>query len=125
MQLGMDQMHLAQIGLGGIPRHPRAVFDRLPQVRVTPSPVSSRMPASFGLIIVCVALRLTAVTTPFIARPHVIGTRRFDNSASLICRPRPGSVGKMEKTLHRLRRISEYCVLPRRRIVQLARLGGV
>ncbi len=34
MQLRVEQVHLAQIGLGRIARHPRAVLDRLAHVRV-------------------------------------------------------------------------------------------
>jgi hypothetical protein len=38
MQLGMDQMHLPHIGLGGVARHPRAVFDGRTEMRVAFDP---------------------------------------------------------------------------------------
>ena len=34
VQLGVDQVHLAQVGLGRVARHPRAMLDRHAQMRV-------------------------------------------------------------------------------------------
>ena len=34
MQLGVDQVHLAQVRLGRIARHPRSMLDRAAQMRV-------------------------------------------------------------------------------------------
>ena len=72
VQLGVDQVDLAQVRLVGS----RATRERCLTVAPrcaspsTPSPASSRMLSVFGLVIVCVALRLTAVTTPpIIAAP--------------------------------------------------------
>jgi hypothetical protein len=62
----MDQMDLPQIGRVAEFRDPRQVLDRRAGMRVTldACPASNVMRSSFGLLSVCVALRLTAFTTP-------------------------------------------------------------
>ena len=66
MQLGVDQVHLTQIGLARVARHRERCLTVAPEWASpsTPRPASSRIMSPFGLIRVCPALRLTAVTTP-------------------------------------------------------------
>ncbi len=66
MQLSMDQVDLAQVRLIGIARDAGAMLDRLAAMSVVlyTEPARRRMPGRVGFVMWCLALQLTAVTTP-------------------------------------------------------------
>ena len=73
VQLGVDQVHLAQVGLGRIARDARAVLHRHAHVRVAfdAEPGQQRDAGAVDLLNVCPELRLTAVTKPSIGRRSI------------------------------------------------------
>ncbi len=84
MQLGVDQVQLAQIGLAAVPSDPDRCFTVTPwwASPATPSPANTVMLPWLGVDIVCVGLALTASTIP-------VTSRRYRSEQALLSvRPR-------------------------------------
>ncbi len=59
-QLGMNEMHLAPIGLARVVHHPRAMFDPLTHVRITLGSKSGQKPDAFLILLAESVHRVTA-----------------------------------------------------------------
>src|SRR5437764_15352881 len=95
----MDQVDLAQIGLGRVARDARAMLDGCALMRVAIDAEPRQKPDA-----VLVGFHQRVLRAAADCRDHcvhrfssAIGTRRFANSASLTCSPNPGAFSRVKR----------------------------